>query len=101
MNVYIIEGLRFSDVDFKELRYADYECRDHSREDVVEGPVGLPVHAVVVVRKADGQEPLDRHRDQDVDGADQGDPVERVVEPGKDVQQEVRVIGSSMERLAE
>ena len=46
---------------------------------------------MVVVRVADGEAPLDGHGDDHVDGADQGDSVEGVVEPGEDPEQGPRV----------
>ena len=76
------------------------EERDaHGGHDVEEDPLSAVAHALVVVREADGQEPFDRHRHHHVDGGAEGDAVERVLEPGKRLQEHVRV--ERGERVAE
>ena len=64
----------------------------HGREDVEQDSLCAPVAAaLVVVREADGEEPLDGHSHHHVDGGAQCDAVERVLEPGERLQQYVGV----------
>ena len=76
-----------------EARYVGGQGDAEGREDVEEDPETVVLHAMVVVWEADGEKALDGHGHHHVDGGAERDPVERVLEPRKRPEQEVRVEG--------